>query len=72
MGKVSELIEGKDFYYDEEGLMVLTGAYLKKRGYCCQSACTNCPYNYSDKVDPNYPSEFQSPWDDQNKDPQDY
>lgn len=38
------LIEGKDFYFDETGLMVLTRDYLIERGYCCGNGCRNCPY----------------------------
>lgn len=38
--------EGIDFYFNEQGLMVLTAAYLLERGYCCQNKCTNCPWNY--------------------------
>ncbi len=37
-------LEGEDFYYDDEGLMVLTASYLKKRGHCCHSDCRHCPY----------------------------
>ncbi len=38
-----KLIEGVDFYFDK-GLMVLTGKYLKDRGYCCGNGCRHCPY----------------------------
>lgn len=38
--------EGVDFYFNEQGLMVLTAAFLKKRGYCCRNKCSNCPWNY--------------------------
>lgn len=37
------LREGED-YYLENGLMVLTAAFLKDRGYCCESGCRHCPY----------------------------
>jgi hypothetical protein len=40
-----ELIEGVD-YYMENGFMVFTAIYLKRRGYCCQSGCRHCPYGY--------------------------
>lgn len=56
------LTQGKDFYYDEQGRMVLTSDYLLNRGHCCQSGCQNCPYGFSDKVDPSFPAEFQDPW----------
>ena len=38
-----KFIEGVDFYF-ENGLMVLTAHFLKKRGYCCGSGCRHCPY----------------------------
>ncbi|MGZ4816352.1 MAG: DUF5522 domain-containing protein [Terriglobales bacterium] len=37
------LIEGEDFYY-ENGLMVLTESYLRRRGFCCECGCRHCPY----------------------------
>ena len=36
-------VEGEDFYF-EEGLMVLTESYLRRRGYCCGNGCRHCPY----------------------------
>jgi len=38
------LIEGEDYYWSEQGQMVLTAQYLLKRGYCCGLLCCNCPY----------------------------
>ena len=38
------LQENIDFYYDHNGLMVLTKDFLLKRGKCCNSGCVNCPY----------------------------
>ena len=43
-----EFREGIDYYF-ENGLMVLTAEYLRKRGYCCGSGCRHCPYPKSDK-----------------------
>jgi iron complex transport system substrate-binding protein len=37
------LREGHDYVFDG-GLMVFTGSYLKRRGYCCDNGCRNCPY----------------------------
>lgn len=37
------LEEGKD-YNVEGNAMVFTASYLKRRGYCCDSGCRNCPY----------------------------
>ena len=39
----AELHEGRD-YYLENGLFVFTAAFLRKRGYCCDSGCRHCPY----------------------------
>jgi hypothetical protein len=35
-----------DFYY-EDGYMVMTESYHKRRGYCCKNGCKHCPYNIS-------------------------
>ncbi len=42
----NKLKEGRDFYYDPDGKMVLTADYLFNRGYCCESRCRHCPYGY--------------------------
>ena len=39
----TSLVEGTDFYF-EDGLMVLTGEFLLRRGFCCGSGCRHCPY----------------------------
>lgn len=65
-----KLEEGIDFYYNDEGLMVLTKEYLIKRGFCCQSGCLNCPYNFSETVDPNIPIEFQTRFEEYQKEPE--
>ena len=44
--------EGKDFYYDARGYMVLTAAYLLERGFCCGNGCRHCPYNYENVPEP--------------------
>lgn len=48
----SKLIENIDYYFNEEGLMVLTELYLKERGYCCGNGCLHCPYNYEAVEEP--------------------
>ncbi len=40
-----KLVEGLDYYF-EDGLMVLTEHFLRKRGYCCGNRCRHCPYDY--------------------------
>lgn len=42
------LQEGQDFYY-ENGLMVLTESFLRKRGKCCKGGCRHCPYGFHEK-----------------------
>ena len=35
-------------YYMEDGLLVMTESYHRKRGYCCGSKCRHCPYEYKE------------------------
>ncbi len=35
-----------DYYINEQGLMVFTAAYHRKRGHCCRNGCKHCPYGY--------------------------
>ena len=58
----SHLKKNIDYIINENGDFVFTSSFLSKRGFCCQSGCQNCPYDYSRKIDPNVPAEFQSPW----------
>lgn len=46
----SRLIEGVDYYF-ENGLMVLTEVFLKKRRYCCGNKCRHCPYKWENVPD---------------------
>lgn len=39
-----------DFYYNEDGRMVMTEEYHKRRGYCCNNKCKHCPYTTTDKA----------------------
>jgi hypothetical protein len=47
-----ELIEGVDYYLNDEGLFVLTEKYLRERGYCCGNGCLHCPYDYENVPEP--------------------
>jgi hypothetical protein len=58
------LIQNIDYYINLDGNLVLTEKYHLLRGYCCQSGCLHCPYNYQNKTDPNVPAEFCSNWED--------
>ncbi len=46
------LQEGIDFYYNEQGFMVLTERYHLEKGYCCGYGCLNCPYEYEQVTEP--------------------
>jgi hypothetical protein len=39
-----QLIEGEDFYINENGKYVFTENFHLKRGYCCNNNCKHCPY----------------------------
>lgn len=62
-----KLIENVHYYTNPDGLMVFTEKYHSERGYCCQSGCKHCPYEYHSKVDPTVPAELQDPWEDDEK-----
>ncbi|HLX65555.1 MAG TPA: DUF5522 domain-containing protein [Puia sp.] len=49
---MKELIEGIDFYYNNDGLIVLTEKYHLDRGYCCGSGCRHCPFDYDRVPEP--------------------
>lgn len=63
MTNTPALVKDLDYVINEDGNLVFTAHYLKKRGHCCQSGCKNCPYGYSDKVDPNVPAEYNDAWE---------
>ena len=42
-------LDTEDFYINDEGFMVFTEKYLLKRGYCCESVCKHCPYEFNEK-----------------------
>ncbi|MEO6453806.1 MAG: DUF5522 domain-containing protein [Ginsengibacter sp.] len=48
----AELKEKEDFYFNEQGYMVFTAAYLLKKGECCGNGCRHCPYNYINVAEP--------------------
>jgi Family of unknown function (DUF5522) len=49
---MQELIEGIHYYFNEQGLIVLTEKYHLERGYCCGNGCLRCPYNYENVKEP--------------------
>ena len=50
----NELREGEDFYYNDQGFIVLTAAYHLERGNCCGNGCIHCPYGYINVAEPPY------------------
>ena len=38
-----------DDFYMENGCVVFTAAYHRRRGYCCGSDCRHCPFEGADK-----------------------
>lgn len=44
--------EGEDYYYNEQGFIVLTAKYHLNRGYCCGNGCRHCPYSYTNVPEP--------------------
>jgi hypothetical protein len=49
---VNEFIENIDFYYNQNGLMVLTEKFHLQRGYCCGNGCVHCPFNFINVPEP--------------------
>ncbi len=48
----SSLTEGEDFYYNEQGYIVLTAKYHLERGHCCGNGCRHCPYDHINVPEP--------------------
>jgi hypothetical protein len=46
------LVEGEDYYRNEQGYVVLTQKHHLDRGYCCGMACRHCPYDYEAVPEP--------------------
>ena len=49
---MKQLIEGEDFYYSEQGWVVMTEKYHRERGHCCGNGCRHCPYDYERVPEP--------------------
>ncbi|WP_341838492.1 DUF5522 domain-containing protein [Chitinophaga pollutisoli] len=41
-----QLQENIDFYYNEQGYVVLTEKFHRERGFCCGNGCLHCPFDY--------------------------
>ncbi len=49
---MKQLIENEDFYYSEQGYMVMMEKYHLERGSCCGNGCRHCPYDYEQVPEP--------------------
>ncbi len=49
---MKNLIEGEDYYFNEQGFIVLTEKYHLQKGFCCGNGCKHCPYNYENVPEP--------------------
>lgn len=47
-----QLMEGEDFYFNEDGFVVLTEKYHLEKGFCCGNGCKHCPYHYEAVPEP--------------------
>ena len=59
---MASCITNKDFEYSKDGKKIFTREFLLRRGYCCQSGCTNCPYEELKEIDPDTPQELKDRW----------
>jgi len=49
---MNNLAEGEDYYYNEQGYIVLTEKYHLQKGFCCGNGCRHCPYQYEKVPEP--------------------
>lgn len=49
---MNQLVQGVDYYFNEDGLMVLTEVFHLKKGFCCGNGCMHCPYDYKNVQEP--------------------
>jgi len=49
---MQQWVEGVHYYFNEEGLVVLTAQFHLERGYCCGNGCKHCPYDYVNVAEP--------------------
>ena len=49
---MQHLVEGEDYYFNEQGYIVLTEKFHLQKGYCCGNGCLHCPYEYENVPEP--------------------
>ena len=64
---MSNLKEGEDFYYNEDGYIVLTEKFHLKKGFCCGNGCKHCPYNFINVAEPKRTELLNTKADGENK-----
>lgn len=53
------ILKSEDYYIDPKtGKVILTEAYLLKRGYCCNSRCRHCPYGSDGRLNEDIEVEY--------------
>jgi hypothetical protein len=58
---MNKLTEGEDFYFNEQGFVVLTEKYHLEKGVCCGNGCRHCPYQYENVSEPKRSELLASP-----------
>ncbi len=48
----NNLVEGIDYYFNDDGYIVLTEKYHLEKGFCCGNGCRHCPYEYESVPEP--------------------
>ena len=48
----NNLVEGEDYYFNEDGFIVLTEKYHLEKGFCCGNGCKHCPFIYEAVPEP--------------------
>ena len=48
----NNLVEGEDYYFNEDGFIVLTEKYHLEKGFCCGNGCKHCPFKYEAVPEP--------------------
>ena len=43
-------LQPNEFYYDNDGRIVMNEKYHKRRGSCCGNGCLHCPYDPKHKI----------------------
>jgi hypothetical protein len=49
---MQHLVEGEDYYYNDQGYIVLTKKFHLKKGHCCGNGCKHCPYEFINVPEP--------------------